>query len=146
MIQITDKIDCCGCNACGDVCPHGAILYQIDNEGFWYPKINTDKCVDCGLCDKVCPILQKANYVERYEIPMVFAAYAKDEEIRIDSTSGGIHSILALEMYKKRAYIGGAIYQTDHTVSHILSDDERLLSEIRSSKYLQSNMNSIYRR
>lgn len=145
MIQITNKVNCCGCNACGDVCPQGAITFQVDKEGFWYPKVDNEKCVDCGLCDNVCPILQKASYVERYEVPKIFAAYAEDEQIRIDSTSGGIHSMLALEMYKKRAYIGGAIYQTDHTVSHILSDDKDLLSEIRSSKYLQSSMNSIYR-
>lgn len=57
MINIIDKAKCCGCNACGDVCTHGAITFNTDIEGFWYPVVNEDKCVDCGLCEKVCPIL-----------------------------------------------------------------------------------------
>ena len=145
MIQIQDKLQCCGCNACGDICPKNAITFSVDYEGFWYPLVNQEKCVDCGLCDKVCPIIKQAEYVKRYDVPVVFAAYTKDEQIRLDSTSGGIHSMLALVMYEKKAYVGGAVYNEDHTVSHIVSNDKELLSEIRSSKYLQSNMNLVYR-
>ena len=140
MDIITKKADCCGCNACGDVCSHNAVSFKIDIEGFWYPEIDQTKCIDCGLCKDVCPVLCKANYIQRYATPKVFAAYAKNEDIRIDSTSGGIHSIIALAMYARKAYVGGAIFNDDHTVSHIVSNDERMLSEIRSSKYLQSNM------
>lgn len=145
MIQISEKKDCCGCCACVDVCSHQAIILTTDEEGFWYPSINQDKCIDCGLCDKVCPIIAKAGHIERYDTPVVFAAYTKDEQIRLDSTSGGIHSMLALAMYAKNAYVSGAVYNEDHTVSHIVSDDEKRLSEIRSSKYLQSNMSSGYK-
>lgn len=34
MINITNKIDCCGCNACGDVCTYNAISFEKDIEGF----------------------------------------------------------------------------------------------------------------
>lgn len=145
MIQIQDKLQCCGCNACGDICPKNAITFSVDYEGFWYPLVNQEKCVDCGLCDKVCPIIEQAEYVKRYDVPVVFAAYTKDEQIRLDSTSGGIHSMLALSMYERQAYVGGAVYNEDYTVSHILSNDKDVLSEIRSSKYLQSNMSLMYR-
>ena len=145
MINITNKVDCCGCNACGDICGKHAISFVTDNEGFWYPQVNKELCVDCGLCDKVCPIQNKAKHVERYEEPTVFAAYAKDEAIRLDSTSGGIHSMLALKMYEKNAYVGGAVYNQDHTVSHIVDDNPDRLSEIRSSKYLQSNAEGVYK-
>ncbi|WP_455665453.1 Coenzyme F420 hydrogenase/dehydrogenase, beta subunit C-terminal domain [Phocaeicola sp.] len=144
MIQITDKSKCCGCNACGDICNHQAIKFKTDIEGFWYPEIDKDKCTDCGMCEKVCPIIEQASHIERYDIPKVFAAYAKDDTIRIDSTSGGIFSMLALAMYDKAAYIGGAIYNQDHTVSHILSNDPEMLPQIRSSKYLQSSMEDEY--
>ena len=145
MIEIKKKEDCCGCNACGDVCPKGCITFKIDNEGFWYPEVNKETCIDCHLCEKVCPIIEPAKHITRYEEPVVFAAYTKDDAIRIDSTSGGIHSMLAQAMYKKNAYVGGAIYNEDHTVSHIASNDPKMLDEIRSSKYLQSSMEGQYK-
>ena len=46
MINIQNKVDCCGCNACGDVCPKQAISYTTDNEGFWYPEVDMEKVLD----------------------------------------------------------------------------------------------------
>ena len=145
MINITDKSKCCGCNACGDVCAKHAITFKTDIEGFWYPEVNKDHCTDCGLCEKVCPILQPADKVIRYDESRVFAAYTKDDAIRTDSTSGGIHSMLAQAMYEKNAYVGGAVYNEDHTVSQIIDDDPARLPEIRSSKYLQSDASGVYK-
>lgn len=145
MINIQNKVDCCGCNACADICGKNAISFVTDNEGFWYPEVNKELCVDCGLCDKVCPILNKTNHVNRYAEPNVFAAYTKDEAIRLDSTSGGIHSMLALKMYEKDAYVGGAVYNPDHTCSQIVDNNPERLPEIRSSKYLQSNAAGVYK-
>lgn len=145
MIQITDKKQCCGCNACGDICGKKAITFTTDQEGFWYPEVNRELCVECGLCEKVCPILNQGDKTNRFSVPKVYAAYSKDEKIRLDSTSGGIHSMLALKMYERNAYIGGAVYNKDHTVSHIVDDNSARLPEIRSSKYLQSNSEGVYK-
>lgn len=145
MIRITDKQKCCGCNACGDICPKGAITFKTDIEGFWYPEVNMDTCIDCHLCEKVCPIIEPAKQINRYDEPVVYAAYTKDDTIRTDSTSGGIHSMLAQAMYAQQAFIGGAIYNEDHTVRHIASNDPSRLDEIRSSKYLQSSMEGQYK-
>lgn len=57
MINIKDKRDCCGCRACVQVCPKQCISMSSDNEGFLYPKVDNSICVDCGLCEKVCPII-----------------------------------------------------------------------------------------
>ena len=146
MITIQDKSKCCGCNACGDVCAHGAISFKTDIEGFWYPEVDAPKCTDCGLCEKVCPNLQPASKIERYTIPIVYGAYTTDEAIRLDSTSGGIHSTLAKKIYDQLGYVGGAIYNDDHTVSQYISSNFEDLSKIRSSKYLQSNSEGIYKK
>jgi len=144
MIKIVDKENCCGCNACVEKCPQQCIAKIVDNEGFWYPDVNVSKCVDCGICEKVCPILYPLKNHEKYIEPLVFAAYNNNDKIRIDSTSGGIFSALANVFYEEKGYVGGAVYNTDHSVSHIISADSKKLDEIRSSKYLQSDTDKLY--
>ena len=146
MIQIVDKSECCGCNACGDVCTHEAITFQTDIEGFWYPVVDKDKCIDCGLCEKVCPIINidvlKKNDFEK---PICYAAEHKNIEVVFDSTSGGLFSALADIMYKDNGFVGGAIFNDDFSVRQYISDDKCDLLKLRSSKYLQSNCEGFYK-
>jgi acetyltransferase-like isoleucine patch superfamily enzyme/coenzyme F420-reducing hydrogenase beta subunit len=116
-----------------------------DQEGFFYPKVDIDSCVNCGKCEKVCPVLNKNQHiVNRYDNPPVYAAYHADDGIRMDSTSGGVFSALAEKMFSLDGYVGGAVYREDHTVEHIVTNDGDLLPEMRSSKYLQSYANTLY--
>ena len=147
MINVQNKVDCCGCNACGDICAHNAITFKTDNEGFWYPEVDKQKCVDCHLCEKVCPIihaeeLKKNDYVE----PKCVAAINKNLEVRFDSTSGGVFSALAEKMYKGGGYVGGAIYTDEWGVKFFISNNNEDLPALRSSKYLQSNSEGMYRK
>lgn len=146
MIQIQNKNDCCGCNACGDVCAHGAISFKTDNEGFWYPEVDKEKCTDCHLCEKVCPIINVKELKKNdFEEPVCFAANHKNLEIRFDSTSGGAFSAMAEEVYKKHGFVGGAIYNEDFSACHYISDSKDDLKRIRSSKYLQSDAEGFYK-
>lgn len=145
MIQIQDKKDCCGCNACGDICPKDAITFKIDIEGFWYPEVNNSKCINCGLCEKVCPIINVEELKKNdFETPICYAAHHKNLEVRFDSTSGGVFSAMAEEIYKKGGYVGGAIYNEDWSASHFISNNKEDLKRLRSSKYLQSNAEGFY--
>lgn len=147
MIEIKDKRDCCGCNACGDVCAHGAITFKIDQEGFWYPEVDKDKCTDCHLCEKVCPMLHISELKHNdFDTPKVYGCYHNDIVIRFDSTSGGLFSALAQEMYKQKGYVSGAIYTNTFDVVNFISNDKKDLKRLRSSKYLQSNAEGLYRR
>lgn len=146
MIQIRDKKECCGCNACGDACAHGAITFKTDIEGFWYPEVDKDKCVDCGLCEKVCPIinvdkLKKNDFAE----PICYAAEHKNIEVVFDSTSGGLFSALADIMYKSGGYVGGAVFNDDFSVRQYISNDRNDLPRLRSSKYLQSSLEGFFK-
>ena len=58
MIEIKDKKVCCGCHACYSACPKNCITMKENTEGYRYPSVDTSMCIDCGLCEKVCPILQ----------------------------------------------------------------------------------------
>lgn len=146
MIQIQNKVDCCGCNACGDVCSQGAITFKTDNEGFWYPEVDTVKCTNCHLCEKVCPIinidkLKKNDFTE----PICYAAIHKNYEVRFDSTSGGLFSAFAEKFYRDKGYVGGAIYNEDWSVRQYISAEKSDLQKLRSSKYQQSDFTGFYR-
>lgn len=146
MIQITDKLKCCGCNACGDICPKDAITFKTDIEGFWYPEVDMERCIDCGLCEKVCPELHIGELKKNdYERPITIAAINKDMQVRWGSTSGGGFSALADVMYRKGGYVSGAVYNEDFSVSNFISDNPGDLLRLRSSKYLQSNAGGLYK-
>ena len=122
MIQITDKSKCCGCNACGDVCAHGAITFKADIEGFWYPVVDKERCVGCGLCEKVCPELHIDELKKNDNNPPVtIAAINKNIRVRWDSTSGGAFSALADVMYGMEGYVGGAVYDDNFLVHNYIS-------------------------
>ena len=146
MIDIQRKEDCCGCNACGDACPKGSITFQTDIEGFWYPVVNRDTCIDCHLCEKVCPVLNKDEYKQQggYSRPKTYALVNKNIEVRFDSTSGGAFSVFADEIYRQGGFVGGAIYNEDWSVSQFLSSSKSDLPKLRSSKYLQSHFDGFY--
>ena len=148
MINITDKEQCCGCNACGDICPKQTISFLCDNEGFWYPQVDKSKCVECGLCEKVCPILNmdKVKSAEKLDPPKVVGGYHKNIAIRFDSTSGGVFSALANAMYKDGGYVSGAIQNEDLTVCNFISNDKHDLAKLRSSKYVQSSAIGLYKK
>jgi len=146
MINIQNKVDCCGCNACGDVCAHGAITFKTDNEGFWYPEVDMQKCIDCGLCEKVCPIIN-VKELKKNDLPesICYAAEHKNLEVVFDSTSGGLFSALADIMYKSGGYVGGAVFNEDFkSVRQFISNDKKDLPRLRSSKYLQSSLEGFY--
>lgn len=145
MINIQNKVDCCGCNVCGDVCAHHAITFKTDNEGFWYPEVDKEKCTDCHLCEKVCPIIN-VNDLKKNEFkePICFAAVHKNLETRFLSTSGGLFSALAEQILKEGGLVGGATYTEDWGAQHILISKKNEMDKVRGSKYLQSAMDGIY--
>ena len=146
MINIIRKEDCTGCSACFDICPTKAIELKTDIEGFWYPKVDLDLCVDCDLCDDTCAELHidELKNTGTTTSPSVFAATYNNLDIRIKSTSGGIFSALAEQMYQRGGYVGGAIYTENFSVKHIISNNPEDLNKIRGSKHFESETAGLF--
>lgn len=144
MIQITDKAKCCGCTACYNICPKKAIKMVEDEEGFLYPKVDTETCIKCGVCDKVCPITQNKNK-DCKDMPLkAYVVRNKDEEILTNSASGGFFSAIAKYVLRKGGCVFGAIYNEKMEVVHYGTEREDELVKFQSSKYVQSALKDTF--
>lgn len=144
MINIKEKVKCCGCTACYNICPKQAIKMEADEEGFLYPKVNKEKCIECGLCNKVCPIEIKQKTIEK--VQGAFVMRSKDYEVLMNSTSGGFITPLIDYVLSKDGIICAASYDDNFKVVHtiIKEKDEAAIKKIRGSKYVQSYLGDVF--
>ena len=141
MIDIKDKKDCCGCEACKQICPRKCISMVYDTEGYLYPSVNKNECIDCSLCEKVCPVLSKK--VNREPIH-VYAAQSNDNNIVKDSSSGGIFSEISLKILEDNGVVFGAAFDKDFKVVHKYIEKTKDLPLLQTSKYVQSSIGESY--
>ncbi len=143
MIDRIEKEKCTGCKMCADICPKGAISFEADEQGFWYPKVN-NLCVNCGLCIAKCPSLNEVH--EEGRKPIVYAAWSKDDDTRITSTSGGVFWEIANKFLAMGGVVAGCRYCEDwKSAEHIIARNQSELLEIKGSKYFQSDTATIYK-
>lgn len=133
---------CTGCSACANACPEQCIQMAADAEGFLRPKIDSSQCVVCGTCQNVCPVLHpKAHSHET----VAYAAVHKDDAIRLESTSGGVFSLLCQWVFDHGGIVFGAAYADDFSVAHGCVEKASDLSKLRTAKYAQSAIGDSYR-
>lgn len=142
MIKITSKTNCCGCGACSQICQFDAIKMQEDEEGFLYPTVDKNKCTECELCLKICPI---NNNNPKNFISKCYAAINKDNETVRLSTSAGMFSIFAEHILKLKGVVFGAVFDEYFNVKHSYAENTDDLDKIRRSKYVQSDIGGSYR-
>lgn len=143
MITIKNKKDCCGCSACYSICPKNCIEMKVDEEGFLYPNVDKDVCINCGLCEKICPIINK---VEEKKVPQEgYLVQIKDEKIRAESTSGGAFTAIAKYVLDRKGVVFGVQYDKDLNVVHSYVENEADLKLYRNSKYVQSKIGDTFK-
>ena len=134
---------CYGCEACALSCVKGAITMHPREDGFLYPEIDQTLCIDCGACQKACPVINRSY--ENSANPKVYASMASDE-IRAKSASGGVFTLLAEYVLDKGGYVVGAAYDDGFkSVSHVMISSKDELDKLRRSKYIPSRNNDVYR-
>lgn len=148
MINFNFKDYCCGCSSCSNSCPTGAIKMQLNNEGFLYPTINKEECINCNKCEKVCPHLNFNKTSDELSLDpikenQVYLFFSNSEK-RKDSASGGFVYEVMLSCLKEGGMICGCIWNDKMEAVHILSDKIEDLYHMQSSKYVQSNINNCF--
>jgi len=140
-----DRVACCGCGSCQQICPSQCITMKLLDDGFFYPAIDEENCVHCDNCKKVCPIHQPENkLLGRYPRDCYYG-WHKDESIRMQSTSGGIFSAIAeWVLENSNSCVYGALYDDDWRICHKGVDSLVGLDRLRQSKYVQSSLGSCY--
>lgn len=160
MIQIKNKRDCCGCTACASICPKSCISMERDEEGFLYPTIDKNNCINCHLCEKTCPVIGREKTVAQLDkdklvlnrnavenadcIPDAFVGFIKNDKLRLQSTSGGLFTALAEVVLNQGGIICGVILDESQKVVHTFAENFEELSSMRRSKYVQSDQTGIY--
>ena len=139
-----NKDHCCGCRACEQACHAAALSMKPDGEGFLYPVFDEARCVDCGLCERVCPMGDPLLPVD--EPAEVYAAKSRSEKLCMSSSSGGLFSEIALHVLEKSGAVFGAAFAGDGSVHHVAVESADGLGLLRGSKYVQSDIGDCYSR
>lgn len=138
FIESLNKNNCYGCSACYNICPKKAIYMKRDEEGFLYPVVDINKCINCNLCYSVCSmytVCKKNNFTRK-----IYAVKAKDEQVRMKSSSGGIFSVLAKNIILNDGVVYGANLIDGFNLQHIRIDNINQLYKLRGSKYIESSI------
>ena len=98
----------------------------------------------------VCPVIN-AEHIQNEnedkiagEQPQTYIAYASDEQLRKQSSSGGIFGIIAHEILHDGGVVFGAAYDDAYRVRHIHIENESDMRILQGSKYVQSDIGDTY--
>lgn len=142
MPELANNRQCTGCTACYTSCPKNCITLQADCYGFKFPVVDTNTCINCKICESVCPVIEKK--VTNKELISIYAAYVQDDNVRMDSSSGGVFSEIATEVLNRNGVVFGAAYNNEYMVEHIQISSKEDLSKLRGAKYAQSELRECF--
>ena len=139
---LANHTHCTGCGGCASGCPKDAISMERDKEGFAYPVADLEKCIHCGHCTAICPILRER---EPHPLPAAYAAWNRDEGVRKDSTSGGAFTALADYVLEGGGIVFGAAFDGRQLLRHAACFRKEDLWRLRGAKYVQSDLGETFR-
>lgn len=138
-----NKENCCGCLVCADICPKACITFKTDSEGFIYPCIDREVCINCHLCEKVCPVLEGTTEFNDSKDEVLVGTYDADEVI-YNSSSGGAFTAIYEEFIKNGYIVYGVMFDGNLKVKHGFAITLGECEKFRKSKYVQSDPDHCY--
>ena len=142
--NLASKRDCTGCLACVDSCVRSALSKIIGTDGHIYIQCDESQCVLCHKCEQVCPIVSNFSY-NNSDISKSYAAWCIDEELRVNSASGGAFAAIADYVLDNKGIVIGAANVGVCDIRHIAIDNKNDLIKLQGSKYTQSDTSGSYR-
>lgn len=137
MDKICSIEQCTGCGVCVDVCRHQAITLDYGDGFFLHPIINQAKCIDCGLCQKRCPILNYDDSLKQENI-CTYAAWSTDKETYFESATAGLATEISRYYLSKGGVVVGCGYDEHMVATHRIGTTEDDIKSFQKSKYVQS--------
>ena len=147
MKLFDERQNCCGCTACAQICPRGAISLLPDSEGFLYPVVDSAVCIHCGLCRRVCAFQRDQNSKNANvssNLLKIFAVKHRNIAIRGESQSGGLFTLLSDPILARGGVIYGAGFRPDWSVCHQRAETMGARDALRGSKYVQSQLDNTF--
>lgn len=142
MIEVKERVSCTGCSACTSVCPKGCILMQEDAEGFDYPVIDSTNCIDCHLCEKICPISQPQLSASN---TFTVCVQNKDERVRSKSSAGGVIGAVYQAVFQRGGIVYGAGFDENNMVRFMKAEtlEECFQKKLFASKYAPAELDNV---
>lgn len=135
ILQINDS--CTGCGACANICPKHCLSLKPDDEGFFYPIYDASACMECGLCEKACHVVNRQTH-SSFKKDRFYMYRTNDDSLLQSSTSGGGFTLFAKWILDKGGVVFGSRYNGEHECLEVFSTDETTLASLRKSKYVES--------
>lgn len=146
-IDVIGLARCTGCFGCQSACPQRAIKLILDADGFYKPIVDREKCNECGICQRHCPVIlnQEGFFTSgKWPEPKAFAAWSNEEQVRLASSSGGIFSELARPVIAAGGAVVGCVWGENWSPQHILTHTWADVERMRGSKYVPSQLDDLY--
>ncbi len=137
MKILDNKKDCVGCGLCVNICPNNCIGMECENDGFWYPKIDTRICISCGKCKRTCPVNKPKIQIQPNGC---YALKDNDKTSRKKSSSGAASAVFYQQIIRQGGAFCGVKLNNELHAVHDLTCCMEDIDLYRDSKYVQSNM------
>ena len=141
MIKLNLK-NCTACGACVQKCPKKCIELKSDVNGFLAPIVNNLECINCGMCNRVCPI--DKTIIAELSSPIAYACANKNKGVMLQETSGGVFGVIADYVLGQGGVVYGCAYTEHLQASHVRINSKENLFTLFGSKYVQSHTRNTF--